>query len=80
MAADTDTDTDTDCSFRDALKKAGLSQVEFRDLVLRLSGKAVTLKTISQWATGKTPPYPCALALLVIIRQLPPEMVASFRP
>lgn len=72
--------TETSTNFRDALKKAGLSQIQFRDLVLRLSGSAVTLTTISRWATGKSPPYPCALALLVIIRQLPPEMVASFRP
>lgn len=72
--------TETGTTFREALKKAGMSQIEFRDLVLRLSGSAVTLTTISRWATGKSPPYPCALALLAVIRQLPPETVASFRP
>jgi hypothetical protein len=59
--------------FRQLLRDTRMSQVEFRSLVRRLTGREVSQTTTSRWAKNRRAAPPCAIALLVLIGRLTPE-------
>lgn len=69
----------TAIKFSDALEKAGLSQYDFRNLVMRLSGDTPTAAATSRWFTDKGPAPPCAIALLTVARYLTPEQLSAIK-
>jgi hypothetical protein len=56
--------------FRVRLRRAGLTQAEFRTLVQRLCGRELSPTTTSRWVREQRTPPPCAVALLVLIERL----------
>jgi hypothetical protein len=62
--------------FAGRLRAAGLSQREFRELVLRLGGRRIAQTTTSRWAKGTREAPPCALALLGLVARIPPAELA----
>jgi hypothetical protein len=58
--------------FAARLRAAGLSQTEFRALVLRLAGQRIAQTTTSRWVKGTRAAPPCAIALLGLVVRIPP--------
>ena len=62
--------------FAGRLRVAGLSQRQFRELVLRLGGQRIAPTTTSRWVKGSRTAPPCALALLGLVARIPPAELA----
>ena len=56
--------------FRAALKKAGLKQVEFANLISILAGEEQKPNVVTRWATGRRPVSRPAAALITLINLL----------
>lgn len=63
--------------FRQALATTRLSQVQFRRLVLALSGKEVCQATVSNWSRGKYAAPATAIAVVKLAARLPQEEIAE---
>lgn len=63
--------------FSDALRKARLSQAQFRRLVASLTGHHISAGTVSRWSTGSKHAPVTALALLRLVGRLPSVAIAD---